>query len=61
MLALDIKGQIYFTERNMSNEPGKDGLFAYNTDIMSWLFGKEAIIKNIARWNQNQILLLIKR
>ncbi len=38
LLALDIKEHDYFTERNMSNEHGGGGLFAYDEEIMGWLF-----------------------
>lgn len=38
LLVLDIKNHSYFTERNVHNEHGGGGLFAYDTDIMSWLF-----------------------
>lgn len=40
LLVLDIKEHEYFTERGMSNEHGGGGLFAYDSDIMGWLFGK---------------------
>lgn len=38
LLVLDIKEHSYFTERGMSNEHGGGGLFAYDSDIMGWLF-----------------------
>ena len=38
LLVLDIKEHEYFTERGMSNEHGGGGLFAYDEDIMGWLF-----------------------
>lgn len=41
LLVLDIKEHSYFTERGMSNEHGGGGLFAYDSDIMGWLFEKE--------------------
>ena len=41
LLVLDIKKHSYFTERGMSNEHGGGGLFAYDRDIMGWLFEKE--------------------
>lgn len=41
LLILDIKEHSYFTERGMSNEHGGGGLFAYDRDIMGWLFEKE--------------------
>ncbi len=40
LLVLDIKEHEYFTERGMSNEHGGGGLFAYDSNIMGWLFGK---------------------
>ena len=40
LLVLDIKNHEYFIQRNMSNEHGGGGLFAYDTNIMSWLFDK---------------------
>lgn len=40
LLVLDIKEHEYFTQRNVGNEHGGGGLFAYDADIMSWLFGK---------------------
>lgn len=41
LLVLDIKEHDYFTERNMSNEHGGGGLFAYDESIMGWLFSME--------------------
>lgn len=41
LLVLDIKEHDYFTERNMSNEHGGGGLFAYDEEIMGWLFSDE--------------------
>lgn len=38
LLVLDIKEHDYFTERNASNEHGGGGLFAYDEEIMGWLF-----------------------
>lgn len=38
LLVLDIKEHEYFTERGMSNEHGGGGLFAYDEEIMGWLF-----------------------
>ena len=40
ILVLDVKEHEYFTERNMDNEHGGGGLFAYDEEIMSWLFSK---------------------
>ena len=39
LLVLDIKEHDYFTQRNVSNEHGGGGLFAYDEEIMGWLFG----------------------
>lgn len=38
ILVLDIKEHAYFTERNAPNEHGGGGLFAYDEEIMGWLF-----------------------
>ncbi len=38
LLVLDIKEHDYFTDRGMSNEHGGGGLFAYDEEIMGWLF-----------------------
>lgn len=38
LLVLDVKEHGYFTERGMSNEHGGGGLFAYDEEIMGWLF-----------------------
>ena len=38
LLVLDYKEHDYFTERNASNEHGDGGLFAYDENIMGWLF-----------------------
>lgn len=40
LLLLDIKEHDYFTERGAMSEHGGGGLFAYDADIMGWLFGK---------------------
>lgn len=40
LLVLDIKEHDYFTERGMSNEHGGGGLFAYDAEIMGWLFSQ---------------------
>lgn len=40
LLVLDIKEHDYFTERNVSNEHGGGSLFAYDEEIMGWLFSK---------------------
>lgn len=40
LLVLDIKEHDYFTERNIPNEHGGGGLFAYDEEIMGWLFSK---------------------
>ncbi|MCM1166882.1 MAG: alpha/beta hydrolase [Lachnospiraceae bacterium] len=39
LAVLDVKKHGYFTERGMSNEHGGGGLFAYDEEIMGWLFG----------------------
>ena len=41
LLVLDIKDHSYFTERNAPNEHGGGGLFAYDEEIMGWLFSQE--------------------
>ena len=38
LLVLDVKEHGYFTERGMSNEHEGGGLFAYDEEIMGWLF-----------------------
>lgn len=38
LLVLDVKEHSYFTDRNMSNEHGGGGLFAFDEEIMGWLF-----------------------
>lgn len=40
LLVLDIKEKDYFTQRNAPNEHGGGGLFAYDEEIMGWLFSK---------------------
>lgn len=40
LLVLDIKSHNYFTERNAPNEHGGGGLFAYDEEIMGWLFSQ---------------------
>lgn len=40
LLVLDIKEHDYFTDRNMTNEHGGGGLFAFDEEIMGWLFSK---------------------
>lgn len=40
LLVLDVKDHEYFTERNAPNEHGGGGFFAYDSDIMGWLFSK---------------------
>lgn len=40
LLVLDIKEHDYFTQRNFSNEHGGGGLFAYDEEIMGWLFSQ---------------------
>ena len=41
ILVLDIKDHSYFTERNAPNEHGGGGLFAYDKEIMEWLFSQK--------------------
>ena len=41
LLVLDIKEHSYFTEQNAPNEHGGGGLFAYDKEIMGWLFSQE--------------------
>lgn len=38
LLVLDVKEHDYFTDRGISNEHGGGGLFAYDEEIMGWLF-----------------------
>lgn len=38
LLVIDIKEHSYFTERGFTNEHGGGGLFAYDAEIMGWLF-----------------------
>ena len=40
LLMLDIKEHSYFAERGMSSAHGGGGLFAYDAEIMGWLFEK---------------------
>lgn len=40
LLVLDIKEHDYFTQRYFSNEHGGGGLFAYDEEIMGWLFSQ---------------------
>lgn len=40
LLVLDIKEHDYFTKRNAPNEHGGGGFFAYDDEIMGWLFSK---------------------
>jgi predicted peptidase len=40
LLVLDVKDHSYFTERGMGNEHGGGGLFAYDKEIMGWLFSQ---------------------
>ena len=40
LLVVDIKEHDYFTGRNAPNEHGGGGLFAYDEEIMGWLFSK---------------------
>ena len=40
LLVLDIKEHAYFTERNAPNEHGGGGFFAYDEEIIGWLFSR---------------------
>lgn len=40
LLVLDIKEHDYFTERNARDEHGGGSVFAYDEEIMGWLFSK---------------------
>ncbi len=40
LLVLDIKEHDYFTERNAPNEHGGGGFFAFDEEIMGWLFAQ---------------------
>ena len=40
LLVLDIKEHDYFEERDISNEHGGGGSFAFDEEIMGWLFAK---------------------
>lgn len=40
LLVLDIKDGSYFTERGVSNQHGGGAQFAFDENIMNWLFGK---------------------
>ena len=40
LLVLDIKEKDYFTQRNAPNEHGGGGLFAYDGEVMGWMFSK---------------------
>lgn len=39
LAVLNVKSHDYFTERGISNEHGGGGLFAFDSEIMGWLFG----------------------
>lgn len=41
LLVLDVKEHSYFTEQNAPNEHGGGGFFAYDEEIMGWLFSQE--------------------
>lgn len=41
ILVLDIKEHTYFTEQNAPNEHSGGGLFAYDEEIMGWLFSQK--------------------
>ena len=40
LLVLDIKKDSYFRDRGITSQHGGGGLFAYDEEIMGWLFGK---------------------
>lgn len=40
LLVLDIKDGSYFTERGICNQHGGGGQFAFDEEIMGWLFGQ---------------------
>ncbi len=40
ILVLDIKGQEYFTERGYSDQHAGGAAFAFDEEIMGWLFAK---------------------
>lgn len=42
LLILDIKEHEYFTEKGVNNEHGGGGLFAFDAEIMGWLFGNRS-------------------
>ena len=39
LLVLDVKDDSYFRDRGVNNQHGGGGLFAYDEEIMGWLFG----------------------
>lgn len=43
LLVLDIKEHDYFTDRNAPNEHGGGWLFAYDEEIMGWLFDQSKV------------------
>ena len=40
LVILDVKEADYFSERGISNEHGGGGYFAYDGELMGWLFGQ---------------------
>ena len=40
LVVLDLKDQAWFDERGIRDQHGGGGSFAYEADIMSWLFGE---------------------
>ena len=40
LLVLDIKPASYFSDRGVTNQHGGGGLFAYDSEIMGWLFNR---------------------
>lgn len=40
ILVLDVKDHSYFTSQGVTDEHAGLGLFAYDEDVMNWVFGK---------------------
>lgn len=40
ILVLDVKNHSYFTSQGVTDEHAGLGLFAYDEDVMNWVFGK---------------------
>ena len=43
LLVLDVKDQSWFSERGIGDQHGGGGAFAYEDNIMGWLFGEHGI------------------